>query len=61
LGETRHERAENSSLSDSGNDAANLQQASDDLRDNDDDVSLDDASYDDSSFDDSGSSGDDLA
>jgi hypothetical protein len=61
LGEAHHERTENSSLSDSGNDAANLQQASDDLRDNDDDVSLDDASYDDSSFDDSGSRGDDLS
>jgi uncharacterized protein len=47
----------------SGNDAANLQTASDDLRDdgdNQDDLSLDDSSYDDSSFDDS-SGGDDLA
>ena len=43
-------------------DAGNLQQASDGLRDDDqDDSSLDDASYDDSSFDDSSSGGDDLA
>ncbi len=51
------------SLGDSGSDAANLQQASDDLRDDggdQDDLSLDDTSYDDSSFDDS-SGGDDLA
>ncbi len=63
LGEGTHERVDNSSYGDSGNDAANLQQASDDLRDDDqDDLSLDDASYDDSSFDDdSSSSGDDLA
>ena len=57
-------RVDNTSLGDSGNDAANLQTASDDLKDDggyqDDDSSLDDASYDDSSFDDS-SSGDDLA
>jgi hypothetical protein len=43
-------------------DAGNLQQASDDLRDDgQDDGNLDDASYDDSSFDDSSSGGDDLA
>jgi uncharacterized protein len=55
-----HERVDDSGLDrDSGNDAANLQQASDDLRDDSDqdDATLDDASYDDSSFDDS-SSGD---
>jgi hypothetical protein len=64
-----HERVDDSGFGNSGNDAANLQQASDDLRDdgNDqDDLSLDDASYDDSSlddssYDDSSSSGDDLA
>jgi hypothetical protein len=57
-----HDRFDNSSLGDSGRDAADLQQASDDLRDdNQDDLSLDDASYDDSSSDDSSSSGDDLA
>jgi uncharacterized protein len=63
LGEGSHERVDNSSFGDSGNDAANLQQASDDLRDDDqDDSSLDDASYDDSSYDDdSSSSSDDLA
>jgi hypothetical protein len=58
-----HGRVDNTSLGDSGGDAANLQQASDDLRDdggNQDDLSLDDTSYDDSSFDDS-SGGDDLA
>jgi hypothetical protein len=58
-----HGRVDNTSLSDSGGDAANLQQASDDLRDdgdNQDDLSMDDTSYDDSSFDDS-SGGDDLA
>jgi uncharacterized protein len=58
-----HGRVDNSSLGDSGGDAANLQQASDDLRDdgdNQDDLSMDDTSYDDSSFDDS-SGGDDLA
>jgi uncharacterized protein len=61
-GEERHERADNTSLGDSGNDAADLQQASDDLRDDpQDDVSLDDASYADSSFDDSSSSNDDLS
>ena len=32
-GEGTHERLDNSSYGDSGNDAANLQQASDDLRD----------------------------
>jgi hypothetical protein len=58
LSEGHHERAENSSYGDSGNDAANLQQASDDLRD--DDTNLEDVSYDDSSFDDS-NSGDDLS
>ena len=54
------ERFDNTGLGDSGNDAANLQDASDDLQDDSDqdDSSLDDASYDDSSFDDS-SSGDD--
>jgi hypothetical protein len=56
--EAHHERADNSSYGDSSNDAANLQQASDDLRD--DDTSVDDVSYDDSSFDDSGNN-DDLA
>jgi hypothetical protein len=65
LGEGSHEHVDNSSLGDSSNDASNLQQASDDLRDNgddQDDVSLDDSSYDDSSYDDdSSSSGDDLA
>jgi uncharacterized protein len=58
-----HGRVNNTSLGDSGGDAANLQQASDDLRDdgdNQDDLSMDDTSYDDSSFDDS-SGGDDLA
>ncbi len=58
-----HGRVDNTGLGDSGGDAANLQQASDDLRDdggNQDDLSLDDTSYDDSSFDDS-SGGDDLA
>jgi hypothetical protein len=58
-----HGRVDNTSLGDSGGDAANLQQASDDLRDdgdNQDDLSMDDTSYDDSSFDDS-SGGDDLA
>ncbi|HET6215535.1 MAG TPA: DUF2076 domain-containing protein [Acidobacteriaceae bacterium] len=59
-----HERVDNSGLGNSGSDAADLQQASDDLRDdgdNQDDLSLDDTSYDDSSFDDSSSGGDDLA
>ena len=57
-----HGRVDNTSLDDS-RDAGNLQQASDDLRDDgsdQDDLSLDDTSYDDSSFDDS-SGGDDLA
>ncbi len=56
-------RLNDTSLGDSSSDALNLQQASDDLRDdggNQDDLSLDDTSYDDSSFDDS-SGGDDLA
>ena len=59
---SEHGRLDNTNLGDSGGDAANLQQASDDLRDDDnqDDLSLDDTSYDDSSFDDS-SGGDDLA
>jgi hypothetical protein len=52
------EHLDNSGLGDSGNDAASLQQASDNLRDDSDDqddLSLDDASYDDSSMDDSDS------
>ncbi len=53
---------DNTSLGDSGSDAANLQQASDDLQDDSDDqddASIDDASYDDSSsFDDSSSDND---
>jgi hypothetical protein len=56
---------DNSNYGDSSNDATNLQQASDDLRDDggdQDDLSLDDSSYDDSSYDDDSSSGgDDLA
>jgi hypothetical protein len=54
------EGIDNTSFGDSGNDAGNLQQASDDLQDDSslDDSNLDDTSYDDSSFDDS-SSGDD--
>jgi hypothetical protein len=58
------ERVDNSSFGDSSNDAGNLQQASDDLRDDgddQDDASLDDTSYDDSSYDDDSSSSDDLA
>ena len=58
-----HGRVDSTSYGDSDGDAASLQQASDDLRDdggNQDDLSLDDTSYDDSSFDDS-SGGDDLA
>jgi uncharacterized protein len=57
--EGRGERLDNSSLGDSGSDAASLQQASDNLKDgpddtdDQDDLSLDDASYDDSSLDDS--------
>jgi hypothetical protein len=57
-----HGRVDDTSLGDSGSDAANLQNASDDLKDDggyQDDSSLDDTSYDDSSFDDS-SGGDDL-
>jgi uncharacterized protein len=65
LGEERNDRVDNSSLGDTNNDAANLQQASDDLRDDgsdQDDLSLDDTSYDDTSYDDdSSSSNDDLA
>jgi len=64
LGEGSHEYADNTSYGDSSSDAANLQQASDDLRDDgddQDDTSLDDASYDDSSYDDDSSSNDDLA
>jgi hypothetical protein len=61
--EGRHDYADNTSSGDSGNEAANLQQASDDLRDgsdSQDDQTLDDASYDDSSsFDDSSSDSDD--
>jgi hypothetical protein len=56
-------RLDNTSLGDSGSDAADLQQASDDLRDDgsdQDDLSTDDTSYDDTSYDDS-SGGDDLA
>src|ERR1700691_4501492 len=65
LVEGSHDRVDNSSLGDSGSDASNLQQASDDLKDDgddQDDSSLDDTSYDDSSYDDdSSSSNDDLA
>jgi hypothetical protein len=65
LGEGSHEHADSTSYGNSSSDAANLQQASDDLRDDgddQDDLSLDDTSYDDSSYDDdSSSSGDDLA
>jgi hypothetical protein len=65
LGEGHSEHVDNSSLGDSGSDAANLQQASDGLRDDgddQDDSNLDDTSYDDSSYDDDSSSGgDDLA
>jgi hypothetical protein len=64
-GEGSHERVDNSSFGNTNDDAANLQQASDDLRDDgtdQDDLSLDDTSYDDSSYDDdSSSSSDDLA
>jgi hypothetical protein len=62
LGEGHGEHVDNTSLGDSSNDAANLQQASDDLRDDgddQDDLSLDDSSYDDSSYDDDSSSGND--
>jgi uncharacterized protein len=62
IGEGSHEHADAASYDDSSADAANLQQASDDLQTDpdDQDLSLDDTSYDDSSYDDS-SSGDDLA
>jgi uncharacterized protein len=59
---SQRERIGDSGLGNSGNDAADLQAASDGLRDDgddQDDSSLDDSSYDDSSFDDS--SNDDLA
>ena len=63
-GEGSHEHVDNSSFGDTNNDAANLQQASDDLKDDgsdQDDLSLDDTSYDDTSYDDdSSSSSDDL-
>jgi hypothetical protein len=67
--ESQHDRVADSGLGNGGNDAQDLQQASEGLRDDgnigDDDSdlndsSLDDSSYDDSSFDDS-SGGDDLA
>jgi hypothetical protein len=65
LGEEHHGNVDNSSFGDTNNDASNLQQASDDLKDDgtdQDDVSMDDTSYDDSSYgDDSSSSNDDLA
>jgi uncharacterized protein len=62
LGEEHRDRVDNSSFGDTNSDAANLQQASDDLKDDDqDDLSLDDTSYDDDSYDDSSSSSDDLA
>jgi hypothetical protein len=60
---SKGDRVADSNLGNGGNDAADLQQASDGLRDDDsnfDDSNLDDSSYDDSSFDDS-SGGDDLA
>ena len=60
---SKGDRLDDSSLGGGGNDALDLQQASEGLRDDDsnfDDSSLDDSSYDDSSFDDS-SGGDDLA
>jgi len=73
-GSAEGHHVDSSSYGDTGSDAANLQQASDGLRDgsdgSNDDLSLDDASYDDSSIDDSSlddssyddsSSGDDLA
>jgi uncharacterized protein len=53
------EHVDNTNYGDGGNDAANLQQASDDLRDDGDGASLDDASYDDTSYDDDSSSGSD--
>jgi hypothetical protein len=53
---SQHDRAADTGFGDSGNDAADLQAAGDDLRDDDNNQDdLDDASYDDSSFDDSGS------
>jgi uncharacterized protein len=64
LGEGSREHADNTSYGDSSNDAANLQEASDNLRDDgddQDDLSLDDTSYDDSSYDDDSSGNDDLA
>ncbi len=60
---SKGDRLDDSSLGSGGNDAQDLQQASEGLRDDDsnfDDSNLDDSSYDDSSFDDS-SGGDDLA
>jgi uncharacterized protein len=60
---SQRDRIDDSGLGSGGNDAADLQQASEGLRDDgdtQDDSSLDDSSYDDSSFDDS-SGGDDLA
>jgi uncharacterized protein len=60
----KSDRVSDSGFGNSGNDAQDLQQASEGLRDGgnigDDDSNLDDSSYDDSSFDDS-SGGDDLA
>ena len=58
-----HRDLSDNNLGDSGNDAANLQQAGDDLSTDadDQDLSLDDTSYDDSSSFDDSSSGDDLA
>jgi hypothetical protein len=60
---SQRDRLDDSSLGGGGNDAQDLQQASEGLRDDDsnfDDSSLDDSSLDDSSYDDS-SGGDDLA
>lgn len=60
---SKGDRLDDSSVGSGGNDAQDLQQASEGLRDDDsnfDDSNLDDSSYDDSSFDDS-SGGDDLA
>jgi hypothetical protein len=61
---SQRDRVADSGLGNGGNDALDLQQASDGLRDDgnigDDDSNLDDSSYDDSSVDDS-SGGDDLA
>jgi len=51
----QRDSAADTGVGDSGNDAADLQAAGDDLRDDGSDQgNLDDASYDDSSFDDSG-------